>query len=77
MHLSPAHLGLHRAVRERGHGFPPSRARSLDPNMLQQCVSSISNSEQTVGQCQYGPPSSCTVFYIRYILAPIGALLQA
>jgi len=70
MHLSPAHVGLHRAVRERG--FPPSRAWSLDPNTLQQCVSFISNSEQTVDQCQYGPLSSC-VLYIGYILAPIGA----
>jgi hypothetical protein len=32
MHLSPAHVGLHRAVRERG--FPPSRPWSLDPNTL-------------------------------------------
>ena len=48
MHLSPAHVGLHRAVRERG--YPPSRTRSLDPNTLQQCASYISNSEQIVDQ---------------------------
>ena len=66
MHLSPAHLGLHRAVRERVN------ADSLLPGLIHSIPTRCTSvSHLSVTDFRRGPLSS--VFYIRYMLASIGA----